>query len=1034
MAVLGRVLFSSAERVDLSDLTSIDSYSAGDWRYFVKSLVGDTKPYILYGFDVIDPENAIGTQNCSIRVADSVAYYPGSSAGPFYYGLPEGNVHSIPLVPELRKNAVNYVYVTLSTLNTSLDTRAFWDPDRNGGEGGEFTQDINTESMIVAQVGVSTGSFPSNTIPIAKITVGAVVITAIEDARNLMFRLGSGGVSPDPYSTYNFRSLPTSSYQREETPTLMTSASDPNPFQGADKNIKTLKEWMDVVMTKLKELGGTTFWYQDTSTFSMTSIFHDALATTFKSKGQYIYASSDPGQLTWTEDVLVKSVNDPRDIIIRAGNKTLGNEQVAYLDLVRNQPANIYDEQVAWINGQNYVNTIGGSIGFFANLSKGDWVKKSSDGAHLYLQVQEFYDTVNLGGSITTAANARSIRLSGTYQGLTSNDRITYSKGVYQASDILVQDRSNAAITAAGGNFMWLAQRSDTVQGISSISSVSLSGSVATADGSVARINCSSHGLSDGDRITVTAPLAQAGTYSVDVYDSNVFYITTSNTTTGAFTGFYGLATTTTRNNGYGLQLESAPHGFDSGENIYITGTANYDDDYIINVRSSTQIQFPLSAAYASESSGNATLARLDVRTEKGVTKIVQGETLNIGETDSNNIRLFIGMNSMAEVNPLYFIPASYGTIGLNANYNSSASDDLTTRASRLTAMTANKAQDKTVKYLCDAVSATNATDGVNPLLQNLTFNPSGSTLTILQPSSVGNAVISLPASPGIQLAADQSAYVQIDRNAASAPSIVVANNSSIPLGENVFIIASRLSSSAVFLWNGEAINGTVFLSPPDGALYKVKHHDIASVTLPTGNPVTIDGSTVNADDLVLFTNLSSGSDQIYKANGSGTNITSWTVQYTFNGSAAPADGDTVIVLSGTKFADQVGKYTGTAWVFNDYVRYFNGADYWEIGSLNTTTLLDNTIDNVFIASATGNENLIIDYSLVRDTAKETGTIYITSDGVSSATASTAGVYLNTSGVSFSADISGSDVRLRYTTTSTGNNATMKYYIKRWAD
>ena len=31
MAVLGRVLFSSAERVDLPDLLSIDSYAAGDW-------------------------------------------------------------------------------------------------------------------------------------------------------------------------------------------------------------------------------------------------------------------------------------------------------------------------------------------------------------------------------------------------------------------------------------------------------------------------------------------------------------------------------------------------------------------------------------------------------------------------------------------------------------------------------------------------------------------------------------------------------------------------------------------------------------------------------------------------------------------------------------------------------------------------------------------------------------------------------------------------------------------------------------------
>jgi len=63
---------------------------AGDWKYFINGLVGPSKPYILKGFDVIDPQNAIGTQSCSIRVADSIVMYPGSNAGPFYHGLSEG--------------------------------------------------------------------------------------------------------------------------------------------------------------------------------------------------------------------------------------------------------------------------------------------------------------------------------------------------------------------------------------------------------------------------------------------------------------------------------------------------------------------------------------------------------------------------------------------------------------------------------------------------------------------------------------------------------------------------------------------------------------------------------------------------------------------------------------------------------------------------------------------------------------------------------------------------------------------------------
>lgn len=1031
MAVLGRVLFSSAERVDLSDMLSLDSYSAGDWRYFIQSLVGSSTPYVLSGFDIIDPQNAIGTQSCSIKVADSVVYYPGSSAGPFYHGLSEGSIGAEPLVPELRKNAVNYVYLTLSTFNTSTDTRAFWDPDRNGGAGGEFTQEVDTESVIQAQVNVSTGSFPANTIPIAIITVGALTISAIEDARNLLFRLGAGGINPNPHQNFNFRSLPTSTYARQEPSTVMTSPSDPNPFQGADKNIYTLKEWMDVVMTKLKELGGTTFWYEDTSTFSITSIFHDALTTTFKSKGTYVHSSSTPGNLTWSEDITIKSVSDPRDVIIRNGNVTLNNEQVAYLSLIRQQPINALDEAVTWTYNTNYINTPDGSIGYFASLNKGDWVRKISDGNHLFLQVLEFYDSTNLGGSTTTAANARSVRLSGLYQGSSSTDRGRYDKGIYQYTDVIIQDRSNAAITSIGGNFSWLAQRSDTIQNVSSLTSKNVTGTLSEANGVTAKITATAHGLNDGERIRVTAPVAQAGLYTVEVQDSNTFYIATTNTTTGAFTGYYGLATTTTRNNGYGIQLESANHGFESGETVIVAGTTNYNGSHVVAVRSSTQFQFALTSAPASESSGTATLARMDVRTEKGITKIVQGETVAIGEKDSENIQMFIGMSSLAETTPNYFIPSGYNALANQNNYNASASDNITSRVSKLTAMMADKAQDKTIKYLCNAAMATNNISGAAQLI---TFSPAGSTLTILQPGSPGNATVSLPSSGGISLNTNQSAYVQINRNSSTTPGIVVANNTEIPIDENVIVIASRLGDNSVYLWNGYEIpgSGAIDLVPAHSSLYRVDFYNPVSTTLPTGT-VIVDSVTITAGQLVLFSALLSGNNQVYKAEGTGSSITGWTLWYPFDGSAAPVDGSTVIITSGAGFADQIGKFTGTAWVFNDKIRYFNGVDYWEQSNLIASTLLNNTTDNVFTVSYTQSEYMIIDYSISRGVTRETGTIHVVTDGTN-VNVTTSGAYISSSGVTFSGDISGSLLRLRYTTTNSGSNATMKYMVRRWSN
>lgn len=657
MSVLGRILVSSAERLDLPDLLSIDSYAAGDWKFFLKGLVGDSKPYILKGFNVIDPTNAIGTQSCSISVAESVVFYPGANAGSFFVGLEDGNAQAAPLVPELRKNAVNYVYLTLSTTNTSTDTRAFWDPDKDGGAGGEFTQDINTESILKVEVNVSTGSFPANTIPVAKVTVGPVVITAIQDARDLMFRLGTGGINPDPFNTYGWRSLPSSPYQRNEPPTTMT-AGGVDPFQGADKNILTLKEWMDAIMSKLRELGGTTYWYEDTSTFSIISNFVDAMNTAFKSKGKWLHDSSTPGLITWTEDINIKITSDNRTYIIRAGNKTLADEQVMYLAMVRNQPFNSTDQEVSWTNAQNYINTVGGAVGLFANLAKGDYVKKTTDSSDKWIRVEEFYDAINLGGSTTTAALAKSVRLSSNYQGSTATEKGRYDKGIYLSSDVVVSDRDQAAISNAGGNFHWLAMRSDTIENVSNVVTTTLTVNVTDHDGITALVTATgAHGLVDNDRVTISGGTNFNGTYQVEVLSSTTFKIDKTGgpyADEGSITARYATVTTAARSTAYGLQLESANHGFNTDDTIIVSGTTNYNGSYKINVRSATVFTIPKTAAAATETSGLATLARAILKTEGAVTQIIQGEEIDIGDNVADNMRKYMGMKSLSDSTPEY--------------------------------------------------------------------------------------------------------------------------------------------------------------------------------------------------------------------------------------------------------------------------------------------------------------------------------------------------------------------------------------------
>lgn len=807
MAVLGRLLVSSAERLDLPDLLSLDSYAAGDWKYFLKGLVGDSKPFILKGFDVIDPSNAIGTQSCSIRVADSVTFYPGSNSGSFFHGLQEGHPQAAPLVPELRKNAVNYVYLTFSTFNTSVDTRAFWDPDKDGGVGGEFTQDVNTESVLQVQINVSTGSFPANTVPVAKITVGPVVITAIEDARDLMFRLGSGGINPNPFNTYGWRSLPGSPFQRSEPPTQML-AGGVNPFQGADKNILTLKEWMDAVMSKLRELGGTTYWYDDTSSFGIVTNFFDAVATTFKSKGQWVHDTTTSGLLTWTEDIQIKMTSDPRTYIIRQGSKTLANEQVMYIPMIRNQAFNVTDENVSWTNGQAYINTIGGAVGLFANLSKGDYVKKANDSFDKFLRVEEFYDAVNLGGSTTTAAGARSVRLSDTYLGVTGAEKGRYDKGVYLSADLLASDRNDPAISSTGGNFHWLAMRSDTIENVSNVVSHTLALAISEHDGATAKVTSAAHGLVDGDRMTITGTTNFNGTYQVEVETAGIFYISLAG---GPFadesgSGFYATVTTSTRSTPYGFQEESANHGFASNDTIAIDATTNYDGNYKINVIDATTFTIPLPAAQATETSGTATLARVLVRIEGGGIDLIQGQITDIGGSVADNIRQYVGMGSLSETAPSYAIAPGYNTLDGMQNWNGVVNENLTARVSKLTAMMADKAQDKTIKLLPSGYqSVTNTTNGAN---QEIVFNVGPTPpqkLDVVLPGSANNGTVGLTGT--LILPANSAAYITIDRNAtftyANLAAVQVTSISSIPIEENTLVLAVRLATSEVWLWDG---------------------------------------------------------------------------------------------------------------------------------------------------------------------------------------------------------------------------------------
>lgn len=296
-----------------------------------------------------------------------------------------------------------------------------------------------------------------------------------------------------------------------------------------------------------------------------------------------------------------------------------------------------------------------------------------------------------------------------------------------------------------------------------------------------------------------------------------------------------------------------------------------------------------------------------------------------------------------------------------------------------------------------------------------------------------------------IAIADNQVLFVQLpatgDRafsgNGAGSTNYQVAARTAFVPSDTNYWLAYREGNS-LFIRNGQRLDaGTtvpIGAASGSGSLTQVTFVDPTSTTLPAGASLTVDGVAAANGDTVLFTNLGSGNNEIYKIAGVGTSIT-WTAQNSFNGSVTPSSGATVIATKGTSFAAQIGRYNGntTAWEFNKTVRHFNGADYWEESALISSTLTNNASGDIFTVTASGSENIIIDFSILRGTVKETGTMWITQNGTV-VDFSTGGSFTGATGVSFSASIATGTLHVSYTLDNSGSNATFKYSTKRWSD
>jgi hypothetical protein len=447
--ILQRVRWISQERVDLPDALNLEAFGNADWAEFIETFfVGDSNAYIVRGFTLPGAPALIGTKTTqvSITVANSMVFHPTSigAAGAFYSATGTEPAQTASLTA----NQSNYIELDQATSTGAADQRFIWD-EKGGtdGKGAAFSQEIDTVTNLNASVTVNTIGFTANRVPICKIIVASDgTITSITDSRPLFFRLGTGGLSPNDLNTFNW--APNGEIDpRTQRPDTITSSAAADPFGGSDKIIISLKGWMDAVMSSIKEVRGSTYWFSGGSGAggSITELYEDSLGSFIKPNGSTTTWSYSGGVFTWSDFFDVQATSGPYNFRIPAGNVTLADGQVAYITQIRDQ-ALPGGTALNWVSGATYVN---GSVGAFSGLesdsgpgasplARGNWIKRVSDGQEKYVRILNFYDQPNGasgGGAATTAALAVSVEIvgpTGGYAGTTTTEASVYSKGAYQ--------------------------------------------------------------------------------------------------------------------------------------------------------------------------------------------------------------------------------------------------------------------------------------------------------------------------------------------------------------------------------------------------------------------------------------------------------------------------------------------------------------------------------------------------------------------------------------------------------------------------
>lgn len=464
MSVQRRVNWISQQRVDVPDLRAIESAGSNDFDQLFQGFVTDTtQGYVVRGFNIL-MAGAIGgaASNLQMQVDPGCLLHINASQSGTNLVIPAGTPAQIlnsaintNVTGSFTPSAVNYVtvdYIRFLDDTTSTQVK-LWDPTALI----ETTINAPRAQILTYTINISTITPTPNLLPIATvITDAGNNVLSVQDDRWLFCRLGTGGLNPNPFYTYPW------TQGRNENPS--TSSSDSvDPFSGGDKNIGSLKELLNAIMSVIKEFKGTTYWYSVSAAGSLVSLRQDLGNTVVTGRGSISHGVSPvdkktataAGQMNWDQPINIRVIGSALTYTLAANASstdiTLSDDQCAYVTLVREVPI---APNLVFTNGSPVITSVG-AISWTNGLQAGDYIKNAADTSAGYY-------------AILTVDSLSQVTLTTPYGGLStgiSGAQAQYAFGTYVTSptpstnrDIFISSRETVP---QNENVFWLFLRND---------------------------------------------------------------------------------------------------------------------------------------------------------------------------------------------------------------------------------------------------------------------------------------------------------------------------------------------------------------------------------------------------------------------------------------------------------------------------------------------------------------------------------------------------------------------------------------------